>query len=102
MTTATILLAPDSVSSFDFYKDAEGTARRLLQELQYVAMPPIEVDGEGEDAAEECFDLTNNPYRQGERLEKYGRERSLSVGDIVSVFPGTAWLCASVGWVEIK
>lgn len=101
MTTATILLAPMG-SSIEFYKDAEGTARRLLEEAQYVAMPPIEVEGEGEDAAEECFDLTNNPYRIQERLEKYGRERSLSVGDIVSIFPGTAWLCASVGWVEIK
>jgi len=102
MTTATILLAPDSVSSFEFYKDAEGTARRLLKEMAYTAQPPIEVEAEHEDAAEECFDLTNNPCRQAERLEKYGRERSVSVGDIVSVFPGTAWLCASVGWIEIK
>lgn len=102
MTTATILLAPNTVSSFDFYKDAEATARQLLTAGAYLKAGTIEVDAEGEAAAEECFDLTNNPYRQTERLEKYGRGRSLSVGDIVSVFPGTAWLCASVGWVEIK
>ena len=101
MTTATILLAPIG-SSIEFYKDPEGAARRLLNEMAYTAQPPIEVEAENEEAAEECFDLTNNPYRQAERLEKYGRGRSLSVGDIVSVFPGTAWLCASVGWIEIK
>lgn len=40
---------------------------------------------EGEAIADELFDLTNNPGRQVEREEKYGRGRSLSVGDIVKV-----------------
>ncbi|HEX8605111.1 MAG TPA: hypothetical protein VF774_20875 [Pseudoduganella sp.] len=38
-----------------------------------------------EDIADELFDLTNNPGRQQEREQKYGRGRSLSVGDIVKV-----------------
>ena len=51
----------------------------------------------GKDAAEEAFDLTNNPGRQDERENKYGRGRSVSVGDIVLV-DEAAYLCLSSGW----
>lgn len=60
-----------------------------------------------EEAAEEAFDLTNNPSRQDERELVYGRGRSLSVGDIVEVEDRhdpekvTAWLCMSAGWKEV-
>lgn len=60
----------------------------------------FEVNGDSQDAAEEAFDLTNNPWRQEEREEKYGRGRSLSVGDIV-VVGDEQWLCSSFGWEEI-
>ncbi len=62
-------------------------------------------DLEGEDAAEEAFDLTNNPYRQDERVVKYGRGQSLSSGDIVEVtgpVNGTEyWVCLSFGWSKL-
>ena len=54
----------------------------------------------GEDAAEEMFDLTNNPSRQEEREERYGFHRSVSTGDVVEV-DGAAWLCLSVGWKQL-
>ena len=54
----------------------------------------------GEDAAEEVFDLTNNPYRQTERENLYGRGRSLSVGDVVNV-DGEDFYCAGSGWIKL-
>ena len=58
------------------------------------------VQGDSQDAADEVFDLTNNPGRQGDREEVYGRGRSLSVGDIV-VVGEEQWLCCSFGWKEV-
>ena len=58
------------------------------------------VNGDSKDAAEEVFDLTNNPGRQDEREQVYGRGRSLSVGDIV-VVGDEQWLCMSFGWKEL-
>lgn len=88
--------------SFKFYmnKDASGLARKLLDEGGYEVQGPIAMDLEGEEAAEEVFDLTNNPSRDLERLAIYGRRRSVSVGDIVNV-DGVDFLCASVGWVKL-
>jgi len=60
----------------------------------------FDVAGDSKDAAEEVFDLTNNPSRQDEREQVYGRGRSLSVGDIV-VVGEEQWLCQSFGWAEI-
>ena len=55
--------------------------------------------------AEECFDLTNNPSRQDERVEAYGRGRSVSVGDVIDLgnntFDGGQWLCAPSGWIKL-
>jgi hypothetical protein len=71
---------------------------------RYLVLPPMEVAGEGQAAADEVFDLTNNPSRQDERLERYGNGKSLSVGDIVQVYDGPTpqsnikFLCASFGW----
>lgn len=59
------------------------------------------VDGDSMDAAEEAFDLTNNPFRQDEREEKYGRGRSISVGDVV-VVGDEEWVCLPMGWKEVK
>ena len=58
------------------------------------------VDGDNKDAAEEVFDLTNNPGRCEERFEKYGNGRSLSVGDVV-VVGEEQWVCLSFGWAEV-
>lgn len=58
------------------------------------------VNGDSEDAAEEVFDLTNNPSRQDERERVYGRGPSLSTGDIV-VVGEEQWICMSFGWAEV-
>lgn len=58
------------------------------------------VNGDSIDAAEEAFDLTNNPSRQDERERVYGRGRSLSTGDIV-VVGEEQWVCLSFGWAEV-
>jgi len=58
------------------------------------------VNGDGKDAAEEVFDLTNNPGRQDERERIYGRGSSLSTGDIV-VVGEEQWVCQSFGWAEV-
>jgi hypothetical protein len=61
--------------------------------------------GISKDAADEVFDLTNNPSRQPDRESVYGFGRSLSVGDIVEVynpdFSIEQWLCCSFGWKEL-
>lgn len=101
MTTATILLAPSNRMR-DFYsKDFEKIAQQLYNDFMYEAVVNINVPLTGVDAAEEMFDLTNNPNRQEEREQIYGRHRSLSVGDIVIV-EGVPFLCASAGWKTLK
>lgn len=102
MSQATIHLL-DSRKMIEFYvnKDVNSLAIGLFVEGFYTNSGVIEV-GEltGEDAAEEVFDLTNNPGRQQERAQTYGRGRSVSVGDIIEV-NGDLYLCESCGWKAI-
>ena len=60
----------------------------------------------GEDAAEEAFDLTGNPYRQEEREARYGRGQSLSTGDMVEVTDEDGqtetFMCCSLGWAKVN
>lgn len=96
-----IKLAPvELMSSFYFSKQSPvSVAIRNIDE--YTACPLIYVEAETpEDAAEEAFDLTNNPGRQADRLMFYGRGRSVSVGDIVEVENRT-FLCAQMGWIDM-
>ena len=84
-----------------FAADQRVVARQGFLGDQYPEVKLVEVgDLTGEDAAEELFDLTNNPSRQEEREQKYGRGRSLSVGDIVWV-QGKFFVCLSVGWSKL-
>ncbi len=90
------------LGEFYFRKDQVATARSLFKDGWYRAPVSLNLwDLEGEAAAEECFDLTNNPSRQEEREAVYGRSRSVSVGDIVAV-DGVDWLCCSEGWQRIQ
>jgi hypothetical protein len=86
----------------EFYvrPNQEATARSLLKDGWYSGACECYMQAEAEDAAEEMFDLTNNPSRQAEREQVYGRQRSISVGDIVEV-NGVNFLCASMGWKEL-
>ena len=54
----------------------------------------------GEEAAEELFDLTNNPSREHERDQVLWDRQSLSVGDIVQV-DESYFLCESMGWTKL-
>lgn len=92
MAQVQIKLAPNGVF---FYGNTKQTALENLG--RYTALPVMTTWMAGEAAAEELFDLTNNPSRQDERERCYGRGRSLSVGDIVNV-DGVDYLCASFGW----
>ena len=89
------------MGSFYFTKNPEALARKLLAEGYYKVAGTMAVDAEGEDVAEEVFDITNNPSRQDEREELYGKFRSVSVGDIVCV-DGDDWLCCSQGWWKLS
>lgn len=66
----------------------------------------------GIDAAEEAFDLSNNPSRQDERLLVQGYSRSLSVGDVVKIvdyskadsnlnFKVEYYICLNMGWEKL-
>lgn len=100
MSTIIIKTAPFIVSQgmFDQTKAYELVKENLHK---YQVFPGIEVSQVGEDAAEEAFDLTNNPSRQSEREEKYGRWKSISSGDIVEV-DGINYICMPFGWRVIS
>jgi hypothetical protein len=66
----------------------------------YIVAGFFETDKAGEDAAEEAYDLTNNPDRQDEREEKYGRGKSVSGGDVIEV-DGVHFACMSSGWAKL-
>ena len=103
MQEATIHLL-DSHKMIEFYvnPDINSLATGLFVEGFYSQSRVFLVaDSRGEDVAEELFDLTNNPGRQAERERRYGRGRSLSVGDIVEV-DGDMFVCASHGWHQIN
>lgn len=66
--------------------------------LQYTKVLELETDKSGDDAAEEVFDLTNNPRRDEDRRKAGNVDiRSFSSGDVVEV-DGVRWLCLSIGW----
>jgi len=98
MAVATIRLAPRELMG-EFYFQREFACNIALRNLaQYTTEGIMGVPGlEGEAVAEEVFDLTNNPSRQEEREQVYGRGPSISVGDIVDV-DGQMFLCAPTGW----
>ena len=102
MSQATIHLL-DSRKMVEFYvnKDVNSLAVGLFVEGFYANAGTVNV-GElvGEDAAEEVFDLTNNPGRQQERAQTYGRGRSVSVGDMIEI-DGDLYVCAPCGWEAI-
>jgi hypothetical protein len=102
MAQAKIRLVPMELSmSYYISRDTVRLARQMLADGLYTDGPTVEVAASGEAAAEEVFDLTNNSSRQEECELKYGRGRSVSVGDIVEV-DGTAYVCAPVGWAEFE
>lgn len=102
MANVKIKFIPAGMMTVDMYlPGGKETARRGVASGLYVEESKwFEVNGDSKDAAEDAFDLTNNPSRQDEREQVYGRGRSLNVGDIV-VVGEEVWLCAPMGWVEL-
>jgi hypothetical protein len=101
MVSKVFILNPELRMEFYVSKDVVKTATKALAEKQYRNIGVINTGAlEGSEAAEEVFDLTNNPNRQQEREERYGRHASVSVGDIVQV-GDSGFLCASVGWIQV-
>jgi hypothetical protein len=99
MAKAIIKLAPQNIlRDCAFCADVKTIVKNNLE--FYTSYPEIETGHTGEDAAEEMFDLTNNPSRQDEREKLYGRGRSVSIGDVVSV-DGVDYVCESIGWVKL-
>lgn len=97
MSKIVIKLAPSEKMVHFYMGFGTAEAQAMIHNGEYQVMPAIESDLTGSEAAEEAFDLTNNPSRQAERVQKYGRHRSVSVGDVVEV-DGESFLCAGVGW----
>lgn len=97
MPKVTIHLGTSPIRWVILIDDEENMALIREEFPHYTVGGTFETKLEGEDAAEEAFDLTNNPYRQEEREEKYGRGRSVSLGDIVEV-DGVKYVCMSIGW----
>ena len=98
---AIIFLASHEVMrEFILADDTVELATAQLKAGRYTATAPIAVDVGGEEGAEEMFDLTNNPSRQEEREDKYGRGRSVSTGDIVCI-NGDMFVCCSMGWKKL-
>lgn len=106
MIASILLLNPEQMARFYFEAPTDNAranlALRLLEEDQYRLSGPARVLAErGKAAAEEMFDLTNNPSREDERAEaRLDRHRSVSVGDIVSV-DGVYFLCQPSGWTVL-
>lgn len=106
----TVHLLPEEFSR-DFWmiarEDTERTdfAKKIFAERKYTIPASWTVSCNGVDAAEEAFDLTNNPSRQEEREFLYGKVRSISVGDIIEVSQRSEktqyYLCDSFGWTQI-
>jgi hypothetical protein len=64
-------------------------------------------DKDGEEAAQECYHITNAPLEILNEFEKHIADQfratktmSLSVGDVVRVGDEVEYLCASEGWIS--
>jgi len=100
MAKITIKLAPTSLH-LKVYGAADLVSFVKTNAKSYDVLKSFHIYEHETMAAEEAFDLTNNPARQEERLEIYGDHRSVSVGDIVEV-DGVDYICDRTGWVEIN
>lgn len=98
MSQVTIFLAPIDLIGAFYVQDHAKVATENIH--RYTEAASWGTAWKGEKAAEDAFDLTNNPSRQYEREEFYGSQRSVSVGDVVDV-DGELFLCASFGWRKL-
>lgn len=99
MSTITIKLMPiEMMRDIYFVEDKESFVKNSLD--QYKVCKPFNINCNSFDVAEYIYDLTNNPSRQEEREDFYGRGRSVSIGDIVNV-DGIDFLCDRIGFIQL-
>ena len=99
MSKVIIKLAPSKLLAQIFFTDDKAKLATSMLSW-YEAQDPIIMSEEGIHAAEEAFELTNDPSREEERNVRYGNHRSVSTGDIVEV-DGVNYLCGSFGWITL-
>ena len=103
MLATPIMIDSLHIGFFYFTEDPVALARKMRNDGFYDEGPTVELpDGcfTGEEAAEELFDMTNNPMRI-DRRSRYGNGRSISVGDMVRV-DGEYFLCRPHGWIKVE
>ena len=99
MAQAVIFQIP-ATAMINFYaQDPVVAAKEFAANDSYEAVFAVPTKLTGEAAAEDLFDLSNNPNRQEERSRLWAH-RSLSVGDVVHVNL-ESWLCCSSGWTKL-
>jgi len=103
MSQVVLHRAPAEVMAIVFLNSAKvEVVKANLHKYTTCTGREITLEQQGVDAAEEMFDLTNNPCRELERdtlgLSEY---RSVSVGDLVEV-DGVKYLCCSSGWAVVE
>ena len=96
MAKVQVLFFPSTV---DWFAIRKIEVMRQYRE-DYVQVAEFNVTETGEDAAEEAFDISNNPGRDDERVSLFGRMRSVSTGDIV-VVDGVEYACMPCGWEKV-
>jgi hypothetical protein len=94
-------VADDMLGNFYGSSNPMLHAKRLRRTGNYRFAGQFVTHQSGQAAAEEAFDISNNPSRDTLRQEVFGRQRSLSVGDIVEV-NGEEFFCASMGWQKMS
>ena len=101
MNLAIIFFPPADLQRKAWFASAQPKLIEAWRAGRYVHQGEVQVGALlGKAAADEAFDLTNNPSRPADRMISGWAKRSLSVGDIV-LMGDDAWLCASVGWTKI-
>lgn len=101
MATVVIHLGTERIMREFFFKSNDEKLNLVRQEMPlYTVGGLFSTSLESEAAAEEAFDLTNNPGREDERGEKYGNGRSVSPGDVIEV-DGVKFVCMSIGWEKL-
>ena len=71
---------------------------------EYRPHKPFYTPLRGEEAAEDAFDLSNNPSRDFDRQFVFKDTRAVNVGDVVEVDEcgvPSFFLCKEIGWVKL-
>ena len=103
MSIITVHFAPLSMRRTLWTTDA---IEQLVQITfgEYTSHEPFYSPLNGEEAAEDVFDLSNNPSRDFDRKFVFKDTRTVTVGDVVEVdYMGVPsfFLCKGIGWVRL-